>query len=173
MWAEGMRTAEGCYRTVWERLGMAFQTPEAYCEKNIFRSLAYMRPLSVWAIQLAVNMSQEVSTITATAAKTEDSKTWAVQRLWTLERNGARPNKDKNKNWNEIPEVICHPSLFDWFLWLQLVFLQTFSVTHKERMATPYKHFGPFCTPPDISCNCNSQSGPSGNFKITFPNRDF
>uniref|UniRef100_A0A665US71 Non-lysosomal glucosylceramidase n=1 Tax=Echeneis naucrates TaxID=173247 RepID=A0A665US71_ECHNA len=55
MWEEGMRTAEGCYRTVWERLGMAFQTPEAYCEKGIYRSLAYMRPLSIWAMQLALN----------------------------------------------------------------------------------------------------------------------
>ena len=51
---EGLRTAEGCYKTVWERLGMAFQTPEAYCEKGIYRSLAYMRPLSIWAMQLAL-----------------------------------------------------------------------------------------------------------------------
>lgn len=56
---EGMRTAEGCYRTVWERLGMAFQTPEAYCEKGIYRSLAYMRPLSVWAMQLALDTSKK------------------------------------------------------------------------------------------------------------------
>lgn len=55
MYEEGMRTAEGCYRTVWERLGMAFQTPEAYCEKGIYRSLAYMRPLSIWAMQLALD----------------------------------------------------------------------------------------------------------------------
>uniref|UniRef100_A0A671NZC0 Non-lysosomal glucosylceramidase-like n=1 Tax=Sinocyclocheilus anshuiensis TaxID=1608454 RepID=A0A671NZC0_9TELE len=48
---EGMHTTEGCYRAVWERMGMAFQTPEAYCEKGIYRSLAYMRPLSIWAIQ--------------------------------------------------------------------------------------------------------------------------
>ncbi|XP_061769627.1 non-lysosomal glucosylceramidase isoform X2 [Nerophis ophidion] len=59
MLEEGMRTAEGCYRTVWERLGMAFQTPEAYCEKAIYRSLAYMRPLSVWAMQLAIDYSRE------------------------------------------------------------------------------------------------------------------
>nr|XP_055055950.1 non-lysosomal glucosylceramidase [Misgurnus anguillicaudatus] len=55
---EGLRTAEGCYRAVWERLGMAFQTPEAYCEKSIYRSLAYMRPLSIWAMQLALNNRQ-------------------------------------------------------------------------------------------------------------------
>lgn len=52
---EGLTTAEGCYRTVWERLGMSFQTPEAYGEKNVFRSLAYMRPLSIWAMQLALD----------------------------------------------------------------------------------------------------------------------
>ncbi|XP_030193693.1 non-lysosomal glucosylceramidase isoform X1 [Gadus morhua] len=55
MLQEGLRTAEGCYRTVWERLGMAFQTPEAYCEKGIYRSLAYMRPLSIWAMQWALD----------------------------------------------------------------------------------------------------------------------
>uniref|UniRef100_H3AXX8 Non-lysosomal glucosylceramidase n=1 Tax=Latimeria chalumnae TaxID=7897 RepID=H3AXX8_LATCH len=58
MMKEGFKTAEGCYRTVWERLGMAFQTPEAYCQKNIFRSLAYMRPLSVWSMQLALEKLQ-------------------------------------------------------------------------------------------------------------------
>uniref|UniRef100_A0AAR2LAB5 Non-lysosomal glucosylceramidase n=1 Tax=Pygocentrus nattereri TaxID=42514 RepID=A0AAR2LAB5_PYGNA len=52
---EGLHTAEGCYRTVWERAGMAFQTPEAYCEKGIYRSLGYMRPLSIWAMQLALD----------------------------------------------------------------------------------------------------------------------
>ncbi|KAG9463664.1 hypothetical protein GDO78_021333, partial [Eleutherodactylus coqui] len=51
---EGFQTAEGCYRTVWERLGMSFQTPEAYCEREVYRSLAYMRPLSIWAMQLAL-----------------------------------------------------------------------------------------------------------------------
>ncbi|CAM4557649.1 unnamed protein product, partial [Caretta caretta] len=51
---EGFHTAEGCYRTVWERLGMAFQTPEAYCQRKLFRSLAYMRPLSIWSMQLAL-----------------------------------------------------------------------------------------------------------------------
>lgn len=56
---EGFRTAEGCYRTVWERLGLAFQTPEAYCQQQVFRSLAYMRPLSIWAMQLALQQQQQ------------------------------------------------------------------------------------------------------------------
>lgn len=61
---EGLHTAEGCYRTVWEQTGMAFQTPEAYCEKGIYRSLAYMRPLSIWAIQLALDNRTNVSKTT-------------------------------------------------------------------------------------------------------------
>eukprot|EP00064_Thunnus_orientalis_P017605 superscaffoldBa00003790_g17689 len=68
---EGMRTAEGCYRTVWERLGMAFQTPEAYCEKGIYRSLAYMRPLSVWAMQLALNTSHKDQTTSSQTGATD------------------------------------------------------------------------------------------------------
>ncbi|XP_035459458.2 non-lysosomal glucosylceramidase [Scophthalmus maximus] len=71
---EGMRTAEGCYRTVWEKLGMAFQTPEAYCEKGIFRSLAYMRPLSIWAMQLALNTSQTAQTTSAQTGDTDGSR---------------------------------------------------------------------------------------------------
>lgn len=69
-----MRTAEGCYRTVWERLGMAFQTPEAYCEKGIYRSLAYMRPLSVWAIQLALDMSQKGSAASCQTSDTDKAR---------------------------------------------------------------------------------------------------
>uniref|UniRef100_A0A4W4EJD8 Non-lysosomal glucosylceramidase n=1 Tax=Electrophorus electricus TaxID=8005 RepID=A0A4W4EJD8_ELEEL len=64
MLKEGLHTAEGCYRTVWEHLGMAFQTPEAYSEKGIYRSLAYMRPLSIWAMQLALdNLSTPTQTM--------------------------------------------------------------------------------------------------------------
>lgn len=72
MRTEGMRTAEGCYRTVWERLGMAFQTPEAYCEKGIYRSLAYMRPLSIWAMQLALS-SQNNCPASATGDNTANT----------------------------------------------------------------------------------------------------
>lgn len=47
---------------MWERLGMAFQTPEAYCQRKVFRSLAYMRPLSIWSMQLALERRQVAST---------------------------------------------------------------------------------------------------------------
>ncbi|XP_072849206.2 non-lysosomal glucosylceramidase [Pogona vitticeps] len=62
---EGFRTAEGCYRMVWERLGMAFQTPEAYCQRRIYRSLAYMRPLSIWSMQLALERRAAQKTLSA------------------------------------------------------------------------------------------------------------
>lgn len=45
---------EGMYSLLYERLGLAFQTPEALFETNTFRSLGYMRALSVWAIQHAL-----------------------------------------------------------------------------------------------------------------------
>ena len=50
---EGFRTACGIYRSCYERFGMAFQTPEAYTGNGRYRSLGYMRPLSIWAIQWA------------------------------------------------------------------------------------------------------------------------
>ena len=51
---EGWQTAYGVYHTSWERYGLAFQTPEAYFDDGRFRSLGYMRPLAVWAIQHAL-----------------------------------------------------------------------------------------------------------------------
>ena len=50
----GFRTAEGIYRVVWEKAGLAYQTPEAISGRKSFRALAYMRPLSIWAIQFAL-----------------------------------------------------------------------------------------------------------------------
>jgi len=54
---------------------MAFQTPEAYCEKGIYRSLAYMRPLSVWAMQLALNMPLKDQTALAQTADKDEAGT--------------------------------------------------------------------------------------------------
>ncbi|ELU04898.1 hypothetical protein CAPTEDRAFT_216398 [Capitella teleta] len=51
---KGFQTAYGAYHTCWERYGLAFQTPEAYFDNRRFRSLGYMRPLAIWAIQHAV-----------------------------------------------------------------------------------------------------------------------
>ncbi|ESP03323.1 hypothetical protein LOTGIDRAFT_237752 [Lottia gigantea] len=51
---EGLQTAYGAYHACWEGLGLAFQTPEAYTTEKGYRSLGYMRPLSIWAIQWAI-----------------------------------------------------------------------------------------------------------------------
>lgn len=51
---EGFFTSEGLYNSIFNQFGMAYQTPEALHPKNHYRSLGYMRPLSVWAIQCAL-----------------------------------------------------------------------------------------------------------------------
>ncbi|XP_015605113.1 non-lysosomal glucosylceramidase [Cephus cinctus] len=50
---EGFKTAEGVYRTVYEKIGMGFETPEALFENKFYRAIGYMRPLSIWAMHLA------------------------------------------------------------------------------------------------------------------------
>jgi non-lysosomal glucosylceramidase len=50
---EAMKTAHGAYATTWEQLGYWFQTPEAWTGDGAYRSLASMRPLSIWAMQWA------------------------------------------------------------------------------------------------------------------------
>lgn len=46
---------EGMYSLLYDRLGLAFQTPEALFETTTFRSLGYMRPLAIWSIQYALD----------------------------------------------------------------------------------------------------------------------
>ncbi len=47
---EGLKTAEGVYRTVYDRIGLGFDTPEAlYVEKH-YRAVGYMRPLAAWTV---------------------------------------------------------------------------------------------------------------------------
>jgi non-lysosomal glucosylceramidase len=36
---------EGMYTLLYNKLGLAFQTPEALFKNNVYRSLGYMRPL--------------------------------------------------------------------------------------------------------------------------------
>ncbi|XP_065333183.1 non-lysosomal glucosylceramidase [Cloeon dipterum] len=50
---ESFKTAAGIYQTVYDRIGMGFETPEALYEEKYYRAIGYMRPLSIWAIQLA------------------------------------------------------------------------------------------------------------------------
>ncbi|WVZ95476.1 hypothetical protein U9M48_041237 [Paspalum notatum var. saurae] len=51
------RTAKGAHDAAWskEGFGFAFQTPEAWTEHGGYRSLHYMRPLGIWAMQWALS----------------------------------------------------------------------------------------------------------------------
>ncbi|XP_074294419.1 uncharacterized protein LOC141622273 [Silene latifolia] len=53
----GFQTAYGVYEAVWSErgLGYAFQTPEAWNANDQYRSLCYMRPLAIWAMQWALS----------------------------------------------------------------------------------------------------------------------
>lgn len=58
---EGFATAKGMYKSCWEELGMAFQTPEAILKNKHYRSLAYMRPLAIWGMQYALEHRPETN----------------------------------------------------------------------------------------------------------------
>ncbi|ONK56486.1 uncharacterized protein A4U43_C10F9250 [Asparagus officinalis] len=53
----GFKTAQGVYEAAWspEGIGYSFQTPEAWNPRDEYRSLNYMRPLSIWAMQWALS----------------------------------------------------------------------------------------------------------------------
>ena len=50
---EAWATAQGVYIQTYEELGYWFMTPEAWTARGEHRSLAYMRPLAVWAMHWA------------------------------------------------------------------------------------------------------------------------
>ncbi|XP_077988859.1 non-lysosomal glucosylceramidase-like [Glandiceps talaboti] len=54
MMQEAFTTAAGVYRTIYEKTGLGFQTPEGYFAKSEYRSVGYMRPLAIWAMQYAL-----------------------------------------------------------------------------------------------------------------------
>ncbi|KAK8934626.1 hypothetical protein KSP39_PZI014350 [Platanthera zijinensis] len=53
----GFKTAQGVHETAWytEGLGYSFQTPEAWNNNDEYRSIGYMRPLAIWAMQWALS----------------------------------------------------------------------------------------------------------------------
>ena len=51
---EAFRTAYGVYKITYEDKGYWFQTPEAWVKNGDYRSNTYMRPLSIWAMQWAL-----------------------------------------------------------------------------------------------------------------------
>ncbi|TKR87155.1 hypothetical protein L596_011604 [Steinernema carpocapsae] len=58
MLERGFHTAEGIYRSCWEQFGLHYQTPEAFMKERDYRAIGYMRPLSVWAMQRAIDFKE-------------------------------------------------------------------------------------------------------------------
>ena len=50
---EGWKTTQGMYKSMTEKFGLAFETPEALYAEKCYRAIGYMRPLSIWSMQLA------------------------------------------------------------------------------------------------------------------------
>lgn len=58
---QAFRAAEGVFIAGWSDLGYWFQTPEAWTMDGYFRSLAYMRPLAIWAMQWAIDPPETIA----------------------------------------------------------------------------------------------------------------
>jgi non-lysosomal glucosylceramidase len=56
---EGFQTASGIHHAGWHQFGYFFQTPEAWNEKGNYRSLGYMRALSIWNMQWALSIEKK------------------------------------------------------------------------------------------------------------------
>lgn len=52
MTAEAYATAKGLHHGIYERFGYWFRTPEAWDEEGHFRASMYMRPGSIWAMEM-------------------------------------------------------------------------------------------------------------------------
>ena len=50
-------TLKGMYDLLYNRLGLAFQTPEALVGSKRYRSLGYMRALCLWSVQHALEIN--------------------------------------------------------------------------------------------------------------------
>lgn len=57
---QGFKTAEGVYKTVYEKIGQGFETPEALYSEKKYRAVGYMRPLSIWSMYLAFKHRKEM-----------------------------------------------------------------------------------------------------------------
>lgn len=58
MVTEGFKTAEGMYNSMTDMFGLAFDYPEALYAHKYYRSIGYMRPLSIWSMLLAYQKNQ-------------------------------------------------------------------------------------------------------------------
>ncbi|GAB5034529.1 non-lysosomal glucosylceramidase [Nannochloropsis oceanica] len=89
-------TARGLYEGGWKRFGYWFATPEAWDSKGHFRSLGYMRPLCVWAMQWALTRMPTDNT-RANASDAGSSVVEGVggaESIETAMAAGSLPNED-------------------------------------------------------------------------------
>ena len=60
----GYNTAKGPYNVVWDPKdgrGYWFRTPEAYDSRGLFRASMYMRPASIWSIEMTPTAQQKTA----------------------------------------------------------------------------------------------------------------
>jgi non-lysosomal glucosylceramidase len=48
------------FKSMTEKIGLCFETPEALYGKACYRSLGYMRPLSIWSMQTAYERKKKL-----------------------------------------------------------------------------------------------------------------
>ncbi|KAL0533325.1 hypothetical protein IC582_030141 [Cucumis melo] len=88
------RTAQGIHEAAWSEdgLGYNFQTPEAWTTTDRYRSLCYMRPLAIWAMQWAfsekVSVIEELKELDSDAILRHHAKFSKVARLLKLPEDG-------------------------------------------------------------------------------------
>ncbi|XP_057415417.1 uncharacterized protein LOC130710235 isoform X2 [Lotus japonicus] len=69
------QTAGGIYEAAWsdDGLGYSFQTPEAWNTDDEYRSLCYMRPLAIWAMQWALSRAKHTQNESKSDIKEDDN----------------------------------------------------------------------------------------------------
>lgn len=77
MHEEAFATAGGMYETML-KMGLSFETPEAFYENGNHRSVAYMRPLAIWGMYQAILSTPPPSARTSQLAKTNGQVHHAV-----------------------------------------------------------------------------------------------
>ena len=105
---KGFDTAWGCYDACYNRCGLQYQTPEALYEHRFYRAIGYMRPLSIWAMQWALEKFCDVFS----------KESHVLEKLRTgsptfplMERlGGPNPLQDEEEN-GHSPTTLCCPRI--------------------------------------------------------------
>eukprot|EP01018_Ginkgo_biloba_P010209 Gb_33013 [translate_table: standard] len=72
---QAFKTAGGIFEAGWSEdgLGFSFQTPEAWNSDGQYRSLCYMRPLAIWAMQWALSPPEHIKEAARPCMKSNSS----------------------------------------------------------------------------------------------------